>query len=245
VRSAAERPDLRRAIEAVDALSYPSFMRHSQLAAYWDAVYRWFPEWQLVLLDGESGGHLAHGNAVPFTWDGTFADLPRTAAELVRRALRDRQRGIPTTAIGALQAVVNPARRRRGLSAAMLMTMASHAQRRGLRQLLAPIRPTAKSHHPLARFESYVRWTRLDGLPYDPWQRIHHRLGATPMLVVPAWLTVTGSAAQWAGWAGMDFPRTGSYIVRGALMPVEIDRERDRGRYVEPHLWMRYGLGAT
>ena len=66
----------------------------------------------------------------------------------------------------------------------------------------------------------------------------------TPLLVVPDWLTVTGSVAQWSGWTGMDFPRTGAYIVPGALVPVAIDRERDRGRYAEPHPWMRYGLGT-
>lgn len=36
----------------------------------------------------------------------------------------------------------------------------------------------------------------------------------------------------------MRFPESGEYIVEGALVPVEMDVERDRGTYVEPNVWM-------
>ena len=36
------------------------------------------------------------------------------------------------------------------------------------------------------------------------------------------------------------FPETGTYVVPGALVPVEIDRERDEGVYVEPNVWMHH-----
>jgi GNAT superfamily N-acetyltransferase len=242
VRSVADHPDLRRVMEATDVASYPPYLRHAHVAAYWDAVYTCFPEWQLALLDAASGSHLAHGNAVPFAWDGTAADLPRTAVELVCRALRDRRHGTTPTALGALQAVVDPALRRRGLSARMLTAMAAHAEHRGYRHLLAPIRPIDKHRHPLTPFERYVRWARPDGLPHDPWQRLHRRLGATPVVVVPNWLTVTGTVAEWSAWTGMAFPESGWYIVPGALTPVAIDHMRGLGRYAEPHLWMHYRL---
>jgi hypothetical protein len=38
--------------------------------------------------------------------------------------------------------------------------------------------------------------------------------------------------------ARMTFPETGAYVIPGALVPVEIDRERDEGIYVEPNVWM-------
>jgi hypothetical protein len=31
-------------------------------------------------------------------------------------------------------------------------------------------------------------------------------------------------------------------VVEGALVPVEIDRERNLGRYVEPNLWMKHSV---
>jgi hypothetical protein len=36
----------------------------------------------------------------------------------------------------------------------------------------------------------------------------------------------------------MRFRASGRYVVPGALTPVTIDRRRDRGRYVEPNVWM-------
>ena len=46
--------------------------------------------------------------------------------------------------------------------------------------------------------------------------------------------------AEWEQWTGMAFPESGSYVVEGALVPVEIDRTRDVGSYVEPNVWMRH-----
>jgi hypothetical protein len=242
VFSVAERPDLRALIEAVDREAFPPYMLHADVQDYMPAVYRHFPEWQLVLLDGPSGQHLAHGNMVPFPWDGTTEDLPSSAAEMIVRALLALRGNVPATAAGALQAVVHPALQGRGLSPRMLAAMAGLAAERGLADLFAPIRPNRKSRYPLTPFGSYVRWTRADGLPVDDWQRQHVRLGATPAGVVPAWLTVTGSLREWSDWTGMVFPESGGYVVPGALVPVEVNAELGVGRYAEPHLWMRYHL---
>ena len=51
-------------------------------------------------------------------------------------------------------------------------------------------------------------------------------------------MSVPGTVAEWEEWAGMAFPETGTYVVPGALAPVEADRERDEGLYVEPNVWM-------
>ena len=86
--------------------------------------------------------------------------------------------------------------------------------------------------------ERYVRWRRDDGLLFDPWLRLHERLGAELLRVAPASMTVDGTVAEWEEWAGLAFPESGEYPVAGALVPVTIDRERDLGRYVEPNVWM-------
>jgi len=49
---------------------------------------------------------------------------------------------------------------------------------------------------------------------------------------------VPGTAAAWEEWTGLAFPESGSYVVSGALVPIEIDRERDEGVHVEPNVWM-------
>jgi hypothetical protein len=42
----------------------------------------------------------------------------------------------------------------------------------------------------------------------------------------------------------MAFPESGEYVVEGALVPVRIDRASDRGRYVEPNVWMRHAVAG-
>jgi hypothetical protein len=49
---------------------------------------------------------------------------------------------------------------------------------------------------------------------------------------------IEGRVREWEGWTGLQFPQSGRYVVPGALVPVTIDRRRDRGRYVEPNVWM-------
>ena len=53
-------------------------------------------------------------------------------------------------------------------------------------------------------------------------------------------MEISGTVADWEGWAGMRFPESGRYVVPGALEPIEVDRERDVGLYVEPSVWRRH-----
>jgi len=238
----ASRPDQQAILERIDAAAYPAFMRHTDLAPWWPIIYGTFPEYQLILADAGTGQHVAHGNLLPFAWDGTREDLPHTAVEMVKRALHDRRHGIAPTVLGALQAVVDPAQQGAGLSVRMLQGMAGLAAALRLPDLVAPIRPTEKALDPRSPLDEYVARVRSDGLPVDPWQRVHARLGAEPVVVEDAWLTVSGTADQWASWTGIAMPSAGCYLVPGALAPVRMDGRSGIGRYVEPHLWMRYRI---
>jgi hypothetical protein len=53
-------------------------------------------------------------------------------------------------------------------------------------------------------------------------------------------MVVHGTIDVWESWTGMAFPDSGSYVIDGALVPISIDREADRGEYVEPNVWMRH-----
>jgi hypothetical protein len=186
--------------------------------------------------------HLAHGNMVPFVWDGTYEGLPKTAADMVNLALDNKRSGARTTTMGALQAVVNPSQQGGGLSSRMLQGMANLSASSGFPDLFAPIRPNQKEKYPLIPLENYVTWTRPDGFPADAWQRVHIRLGATPAGVIHGWMTVVATVKEWELWTGLSLPQSGQYVVRGGLVPVEIDTEQDTGRYVEPHVWMHYRI---
>ena len=71
---------------------------------------------------------------------------------------------------------------------------------------------------------------------------MHVRAGAEFVAIAERSQTVQGTVAAWESWTGMVFPDSGAYVVPGALVPVEIDRERDMGRLVEPNCWMRHRL---
>jgi len=92
--------------------------------------------------------------------------------------------------------------------------------------------------------EEYLGWRRADGQLFDPWLRVHERLGGEILGVCPGSLVVEGTVAEWEEWTSMAFPDSGSYVVGGALVPVEIDCGKDVGRYVEPNVWMRHTVSA-
>jgi hypothetical protein len=113
----------------------------------------------------------------------------------------------------------------------------------GLGSVIAPVRPPGKARYPLTPMERYVTWTRPDGAPFDDWLRVHWRLGAAMLTIAPEAMVVEGGVAEWETWTGLAFPDSGAYVVDGALQPVVIDRERDRGRYCDPNVWMRHPVG--
>ena len=88
--------------------------------------------------------------------------------------------------------------------------------------------------------ERYITWKQPDGWPLDPWLRVHWRLGAETLKVAPNTLTVEGTVQDWEQWTGMAFPESGAYVVPGALQPVDIDCEHDRGRAEDPNVWMKH-----
>jgi GNAT superfamily N-acetyltransferase len=235
-----ERPDLVPRLGEVEDV-WPEFIHHTGEAfnALWGRVRREFPELQLVLYDDETDTLVGRGQTIPFRWDGTFDDLPDGVDGVVRRVFE--VGGEPTT-LSALVAVVDPRYQGRGLSSLVIEGMRRLAGEHGLDALLAPVRPTLKEKHPSTPMEDYLTWRREDGQLFDPWLRVHERLGAEILGVCPGSLVVEGTVAEWEEWTGMSFPDSGSYVVAGALVPVEIDRARDVGSYVEPNVWMRHSV---
>jgi GNAT superfamily N-acetyltransferase len=238
VASYAERPDLAARLGELEDV-WPEFMHHGGvIARYWPSfASARFPEFQLILYDEASDTILGLGQTIPFCWDGSPAGLPDGVDGVLRRVYEE---GGEPTSLSALVAVVASSHRGRGLGRAIIQGMRDVAAQRGLDALVAPVRPTLKSRYPLTPIERYLAWRRDDGELFDPWLRLHERLGAEIIGVCPGSFVVTGSVAEWEAWTGMAFPDSGAYAVEGALVPVEIDRERDVGRYVEPNVWMRH-----
>jgi GNAT superfamily N-acetyltransferase len=234
-----ERPELWDSITGLSSEVWPEYNRHGDvLGQYWDQLYETFPEWQFVLVHPGAGEVLAEGHTIPVAWDGTDSGLGPGIDAALESGFALRAAGGTPTALCALAAEILPRHQGRGLSAAVLRAMAGLASGPRLPHLIAPVRPTVKERYPTIPIERYTRWTREDGTPFDPWLRVHTRLGGRLGPVLPRSLRITGTVTDWEAWTQMRFPETGDYVFPAGLALVHIDRDRDTGRYWEPNVWL-------
>jgi GNAT superfamily N-acetyltransferase len=228
-------------VASLEAGIWPEFMYHDPLLErLFGRVIEELPEYQFYVWDDEQEKVVGAGNAIPAAWDGDVATLPEGGVDAVVEA-RFSEAAAEPTVLCALQIVIAPEVRAQGLSSRMIRRMAEIGRDHGLDRLIAPVRPNLKHRYPLVPMERYITWRRDDGTHLDPWLRTHERLGAPIVKVASESMRVPGTIAQWEEWTEMTFPESGSYVVAGALNPVEIDRERDEGLYVEPNVWMVHG----
>jgi len=118
--------------------------------------------------------------------------------------------------------------------------MRAAGREHGLTPLIAPVRPNRKHEFPRIPISEYIGWTSGDNRPFDPWLRVHYDLGARIVKPCQTAMRIAGTVAEWESWTGLHFPESGEYIIPGALVPIRIDREADRGEYIEPNVWMRH-----
>jgi GNAT superfamily N-acetyltransferase len=236
VFTVAERPELAELGWERTKDVLPEYNSHgATLARYWPRLTQERAEFQFHLLD-EGGLLVARARSIPIRWDGTPAGLPAGIDGAIARGFEE---GGANT-LCALLIVVPADAQGRGISRLALEAMAQIGRRHGLGSLIAPVRPSLKERYPLIPIERYATWRRPDGLLFDPWMRVHERLGARVLRPEPRSLEIVGSVAEWEEWVGMPFPASGEFVFPGGLAPVTIDRASDRGRYFEPNVWMAH-----
>jgi GNAT superfamily N-acetyltransferase len=231
----ADRPDLREIrFEVLSRRTFPEYMNHNKPGAkYWSKLYETHPDFQLALLDEDE--LVAELHSLPAAWDGSLEDLPPGWDDIFPRAFES---GREPTALFALAISVLPERQGTRLSGVALSAMRDAAREAGLRELAAPVRPTLKSLYPLIPIERYMEWRRADGSHFDPWLRLHERLGGQIVAPAPRSMTIEAPVADWEDWTGVVMPEDGDYLIPGGLAPVEV---RDGvGRHTEPNVWVAH-----
>ncbi|MFI7046502.1 N-acetyltransferase [Streptosporangium sandarakinum] len=243
ITTLAERPHLRDALSDMPS-SWPEFMFHDPMASLFYEVVEEYAEFVLVADDDDEPGRLvAKAMSVPFT--RTRDELPDGGWDTaILRAWHTRLTGGEPDTVSALEITVRPDRLGTGLSPVMLAALRDNAARLGFGELLAPVRPNAKHLEPRTPMAEYAARTRPDGLPADPWLRVHVRAGGMIVKVAPRSMTVPGTLAEWREWTGLPFDVSGPVEVPGALAPVHCDVEQDHAVYVEPNVWVRHRLTA-
>lgn len=238
-----ERPDLREAAGEHCSAGWPEFLLHDAVVnENWSGLYEHFPQFQFALLAPGTEEMIVVGNSIPLAYDGSLSELSDDGVRwALQRGFADRVAGRAPRLQCALQIVIKETWQGKGLAGGAIEEMQRVGAAHGLDTLVAPVRPNLKHRYPLMPMERYVGWRRDDGLPFDPWMRVHARLGARQIRVCPQGLKVTGTIAEWTKWTDMQFPGSGPYIVPGGLVPMEIDCEAGIGNYVEPNVWMVHG----
>jgi len=245
IASLADRPDLPSAYARGEDL-WPEFMYQDPVGElYFADNHQAFPEFVVVAVDPAEPDRLAaRALSVPFTWEGDpDADLPVDGWDgVIRRAALDRQLGRRGNLVSALEITVRPDLQGRGLSGIMLEAMRGNAAKLGFDNLVAPVRPTAKHRYPHMPIAEYAAWSRADGLPHDPWLRVHVRAGGRIVGVCHRAMVVPGTLAEWRSWTGLPFDTSGPVEVPHALVPVHCDPVHGHAVYVEPAVWVHHRL---
>lgn len=237
-------PNLSEISDKIVISSWPEFMRKDPVAnEYWDELYQIFPAFQFALLETGTDNAIAVGSSIPLAWDGNLGDLPDDGWDwALAQAFKDYAAGRTPKIQCALSITISQKYRGKGISAHAVQAMKTIGEAHGFDTMIAPVRPPLKSLYPLIPMEQYIKWQNDDGLPFDPWIRVHVRLGAEIVKVCLQSMRITGTVEDWERWTEMRFPGSGTYIVPGALVPVEIDHDVNEGIYVEPNVWMHHSL---
>lgn len=220
--------------------SWPTFMQHDPTA---ELYYGYLDEVaDYVLLATEGDTPVAKAYSVPFAFPAPGrAELPDAGwDEVIRWAHRDRLAGRERNAAAALEIVILPEYQGRGLAAVMVQALRENAFDLGHDVLYVPVRPSQKSAEPQVPMAEYAHRTREDGLPHDPWLRVHVRAGGRIVKVCPTAMTIPGTLEQWRSWTGLPFDTDEPVTVPGALNPVLVSQAQASAVYVEPNVWVEH-----
>jgi GNAT superfamily N-acetyltransferase len=238
-----QRPDLISRVYEVES-SWPDFMTRDPVAnaLYWQ-VAETFPQLCAVATDADDTV-VATARALAFALGGEGrGSLPDGGLDRVTVwAFNDKLASRAGDTASAVEIMISRACQGTGLSYRMLAALRDAARAAGLTRLLAPVRPNAKHRYPRMPMAEYITMVREDGLPADPWLRVHVRAGGQILRVAQASMVMVGSLAEWRAWTGLPFEQTGDVIVPEALVPVHCDVEQDHAVYVEPNVWIEHDL---
>lgn len=241
ITTLAERPELVDRLHVFEG-NWPEFMLHDPIGnSLMGRVQELFPEQCVVAT--EDGELIAHGRSIPFVFpDENRTELPPGGWDTVLQwGIFDQRNGRTPTVSSALEIIIGQTHLGRGLSHVMLQAMRKAVAERGQQTLYAPVRPNGKNdqRQPMAE---YVKQLREDGLPVDPWLRVHVKAGGKIVKVAPASMVVAGSLAEWREWTGLPFDADGDIEVPRALVPVRCSLAHDYAVYVEPNVWVQHDL---
>lgn len=240
----AERPDLFRYVTSFPDDTVAEFLYQDPVSTtLFVALIERHPEFTVMAVDPEVAAPVGMTCTMPFTGSPDGELPPGGYDAVLLTAAADAVAGRRGDRVAALFAVVRPELRGTGLSLRLMTVACDNSARLGYAELVVPARPTRKHEHPHMSMHEYAAWTRPDdGLPADPWLRVHVRAGGEIVGVAPSSMTITGTLDEWRAWTGLPFTDSGPVDVPGGFVPVQCDAVAGVASYVEPNVWVRHRL---
>lgn len=241
IKTLEEQPELKQDLLKINKTAWPEFLLHWKCPK-WKHLFTTFADYQLLFLN--KGQLAAFGHTIPVRGDVSNKTQSDAMRIIIEQAVQNKIKGMKPNILIALAAVVADNHRDKGLSFEIVKAMKKLAAKRHLSLLLVPVRPTLKYKYPLIPLAEYVEWKRDDGLPFDPWLRVHKKLGGKKFKISLEFMKITGTGQEWEEWTGLKISGKGEFIVPGALNPVKIECENDFGIYYDPCVWVKYEIGS-
>jgi len=241
IRSRADSPELQKAASSIEQAAWNELGYLNYTRAHYEhyqGLLDEYPEYQLCLVDEETGYPVAVANSVPFACSGPD-DLPAEGWDwVVETAARTKNK--PANMLGALAVSVPAVHRSKGYARLIIRSLLSLAEAKKLNGIVVPVRPTGKVRHPWVPIADYMAWTDDSGRPYDPWLRSHLSSGGKMVGPCERSMVVHEPLGFWENWSKQRFEETGDYALQGGIAPVKIDVDRQTGTYEEPNVWIAY-----
>ncbi|MEM9520999.1 MAG: N-acetyltransferase [Actinomycetota bacterium] len=241
----ADRPDLIGQVWAMPD-QWDEFMDHDPIGeSLFGPVVRSFRQLGVVATTGDDT-IVGHGTAMAFRMDADGRrSLPdRGWDQALIWAHADIVNGVEPDTACALEVSVHTDWLGQGLSEQLFGALRRASAAAGFSTLLAPVRPSAKHLEPDTPMSEYAYRTRDDGLPVDPWLRVHARLGGVIEGMATASQTIAGSLDDWRSWSSVTLEGSGTTVLPGGLVPLHVLADQGVAVYVEPNVWVRHDLVA-
>lgn len=206
---------------------------------YWNRLESYFPQFQRFLLS-DTSEIIAFINSIPFYYDQAHENLSDDGWDwMLAKGIHDYEDGIKANYLGGLQIIVRKEYLGMGFSREILRHAKQVFKKVSFQNLLIPIRPTKKFEHPDMSMDAYMQ-LKADQKVYDPWIRTHVKSGAEIIKICHNSMNIQGDIPFWEDILKQKISSSGNYLPHGALNPIRIDIDQNKGEYREPNIWLKY-----
>jgi len=236
-----KRPDLLDRVNELNNSAWPKFVDgENVMRTYWGFIKDKFPDHQLLLLIDDKVAAVI--NTAAFYWDKEDEEIDDGGIYwALKRISHDYYSNIRPNTLMALQVIINPIFRGKGLSYYCVKELIRFGKMKNYQRLVIPLRPSMKHKYPLIKAADYMEWRDEYDLPYDPWLRVHVKFGAKLVKKCKG-ICVAGTKKDWECWTGLKFLSAGDYVIPGGLNTVRFEPREKLMIYEQENVWAIHNL---